>query len=297
MTDRILDFSSQSAKLRVKHRQLEVTLDPESPPRTFPLAEIAMMLVSHPQVHFSHAVLAGLCEHGGVLIVCDGKSLPTGILLPINAHHAQVARFEKQACLKQPVKKRLWREVVRRKIENQAAVLKLATGSDAGLVAMAAMVRSGDPANVEAQAARRYWPRLFPTESFKRLRTAADQNLMLNYGYAVLRAIVARAICASGLHPSLGLHHHNRSSGYPLADDLMEPLRPVVDARVLEFVRQYEEPKHLTKVEKEFLISHLLGRFPHQGEQRTLFDIAARMTASLTHVIEGDARKLELPEI
>ena len=135
-----------------------------------------------------------------------------------------------------PVCKRLWRQIVRAKIKAQAALLVELRGTDFGLGALVLRVRSGDPSNVEARAARRYWPHVFADLDFRRHRENEDQNILLNYGYAVLRAIIARAICAAGLHPSLGIHHHNRYNAFCLADDLMEPFRPAVDHAVAEYM-------------------------------------------------------------
>lgn len=296
MIDRILDFSNRAASLRIRNRQLDVRFKEDEQQVQIPVSDIAVVVIANPQVHFSHAVLSELCDHGAVLIVCDSSSLPTGMLLPLNAHHWQVSRFEQQAKIKLPLKKALWQQVVRQKVRNQAASLERAIGSDRGLKHLATQVRSGDPSNVEAQAARRYWSAMFGDSTFKRDRDAKDENLLLNYGYAVLRAIVARAICASGLHPSLGIHHHNRGSGYPLADDLMEPFRPVVDVAVWNFVSENHVPSSLSTLEKQHIISHLLSKFVYLGEQRTLFDIACRTARSLVRAIEGETRKLELPE-
>jgi CRISPR-associated protein Cas1 len=169
-------------------------------------------------------------------------------------------------------------------------------GSDSGLSALVSQVKSGDPQNVEARAARRYWPALFGDE-FRRDRDGEPPNNMLNYGYAVLRAIVARAICASGLHPSIGLHHHNRYDAFVLADDIMEPLRPVVDRAVAEYVNQYGNDIQLDRQAKSALILPLLGRFRVEGESRTLFDIVSKTAISLVAVFTGERKNLYLPEI
>ncbi len=235
MTNHILDLSESPAYLHVNQSRLVIDRKDE-PPVILPLAEVAVLIAAHAQVKFTQAVLAGLASAGGVFVVCDTRRLPVGMMLPLDAHHWQVTRFTQQAVAKLPTKKRLWQQVVRAKIIAQAGVLEEFSGADKGLRNLADEVRSGDPSNVEAQAARRYWSALFG-EGFRRDREAADANLLLNYGYGVLRAIVARAICAAGLHPSLGLHHHHRASGYPLADDLMEPFRAVVDRSVVRFMQ------------------------------------------------------------
>jgi CRISPR-associated protein Cas1 len=149
---------------------------------------------------------------------------------------------------------------------------------------------------VEARAARRYWPALFADLSFRRQRDNEDQNVLLNYGYAVLRAIVARAISAAGLHPSLGIHHHNRYDSFCLADDLMEPFRPTVDHAVVEYMNDHDEPYGLESAAKQQIISELTGRYLMGRELRTLFDVATRMAASLADIFLGEAEKLELPD-
>ena len=294
MTDRILDFSDLPARLRVRHRQL-VVQRPEQAELSMPLADLAVVVVSHPQVTYTQAVLSGLAEAGGSFVACNRKMLPVGMLLPLVAHHAQVQRFAAQAAAPVPLRKRIWRQVVRAKVRAQARALEKLHGSDFGLRALAPLVRSGDPANVEARAARRYWPRVFADLSFRRHRENEDQNLLLNYGYAVLRAIVARAICGAGLHPSLGIHHHNRYSTYCLADDLMEPLRPTVDRAVAEYCTTHDAFDHIESAAKRHMIGTLTGRYMFRGEQRTLFDTAARMASSLGDVFGGKSRKIELP--
>ena len=162
---------------------------------------------------------------------------------------------------------------------------------------MAARVKSGDPGNLEGQAARRYWPALFDNPGFRRNPDLPDQNKNLNYGYAVLRAIVARAICAAGLHPSLGIHHHNRYDAFALADDLMEPFRPIVDRAVVAWLRENGPLEELTPKAKAALIQPLMGRFTVKGEERSLFDIAARTAVSLTKLFAGTAKTLALPQL
>jgi CRISPR-associated protein Cas1 len=295
MINRIVDFSEAPARLRVRCAQLIVERE-DLPEVSMPLADLAVIVVAHPQVTFSQAVLSGLAAAGGVFVACDGFRLPVGMMLPLAAHHAQSERFIAQARSPLPVRKRLWRQIVRSKIQAQAALLVELRGRDFGLKALVTHVRSGDPANVEARAARRYWPALFADLKFRRQRDNEDQNVLLNYGYAVLRAIVARAISAAGLHPSLGIHHHNRYDSYCLADDLMEPFRATVDHAVVEYMSDHDEPYGLEAAAKQQIISELTGRYVIGGELRTLFDVATRMAASLADVFLGEAEKLELPD-
>lgn len=295
MINRILDFSESPARLRVRVAQLIVQRQ-DLPEVSVPLADLAVIVVAHPQVTFTQAVLSGLATGGGVFVTCDGRNLPVGMMLPLVAHTTQAERFAAQAQASLPVRKRLWQQVVRAKVSAQAALLVELRGQDFGLKALVGRVQSGDPSNVEAWAARRYWPAVFADLDFRRHRENEDQNILLNYGYAVLRAIVARAICAAGLHPSLGIHHHNRYNAFCLADDLMEPFRPAVDHAVVEYMSTRDEPYRLEGAAKQHIISELTGRFTMGGELRTIFDVAGRMASSLADVFQGNAEKLELPE-
>jgi CRISPR-associated protein Cas1 len=231
------------------------------------------------------------------VVLCDGCHNPAGLLLPLVGHTTQQERFEAQAAAGLPLKKRIWGQIVRSKVERQGAVLLQAYGGDAGLGAMSRRVRSGDPGNSEALAAQRYWPRLFGDPAFRRRRDGAGPNALLNYGYAVLRAAVARAICASGLHPSLGLHHCNRYDPFCLADDLMEPFRPVVDTVVLSIVRERGAATPVDRESKIDILSVLSGRFDANGERRTLFDWLSCSAASLARIYSGSRENLDLPEL
>jgi len=295
VTDRILDLSETPARLRALNANLVVER-PGAQDLHIPFADLAVLILAHPQVVVTQPMLAHMADSGGVLIVCNGSRLPNGILLPVAAHFTQTERLLAQAALKKPAKKRLWRQVVRAKIKAQARVLNNLYGHDGGLGGLLSRVRSGDPANVEAQAARRYWPLLFGDLRFRRDHNQHDQNRLLNYGYAVLRAVVARAICGVGLHPSLGLNHHNRYNPYCLADDLMEPLRPLVDAVVVEHVKAFGAAGELNKQAKQALLEMLLDKHDFQGEARTLFDVSSRMAASLAAAVLGETQRLNLPE-
>lgn len=307
MTERILDLSECPAKLRVRYSQLVIERE-HTEAVSLPLAEVAVVLVSHPQASLTQAVLAGVAAAGGALVACDGASMPVGMMLPLAGHHVQVARFAAQARASLPVRKRLWKQIVRAKVRAQAAVLAELVGADHGLAALAARVGSGDPTNVEARAARRYWKALFG-DGFRRMRSRHDENLLLNYGYAVLRAIVGRALCAAGLHPSLGVHHHHRGNAFCLADDLMEPFRPIVDRTVVQSIHQgviapAGEDKEtgrprfeLTPAVKRALVGPLLGRVILDGQQTTLFAAASAAASSLAAVFLGETGRLTLPDL
>ncbi len=296
MIDRIIDISESAATLHVRNAQL--VIEPEGGPAvTTPLSEIAVLVISHPRVLITQAVIAGLAELGGSVVVCDQKYLPTAMMLPVQAHSTQAERFARQAQASLPRRKRLWQQIVRAKIRRQGRLLQELHGSDAGLAEMAGRVRSGDAGQSESQASRRYWPLLFGDPKFRRGSEGPDQNTHLNYGYAVLRAIVARAVCAAGLHPSFGLKHHNRYDAFCLADDLMEPFRPLVDRAVYFWVQDHDPREPLDKHAKAHLIGEIQRRYESAGEQRTLFDLASSTASSLARALLGESNALEIPDV
>ena len=292
MRNRIIDIAERPARLRIERRQLVIDVEPE--PARVPLEDLAVVVVSHPQVSFTQAVLSELASAGGVFVSCDSKRMPVGLMLPLAGHSIQTERFRKQLELSRPKQKRLWQQIVRAKIAMQAGLLVEQTGADGGLTALRPAVKSGDPANVEARAARRYWTALFGSD-FRRDRDAEDHNRLLNYGYAVLRAATARAICAAGLHPSVGLHHHNRYNAWCLADDLMEPFRPLVDRAVCALMDGRDDVPEIDAESRATLIEVLTGGVAICGEQWSLFDALAKTAGSLANVITGDADTLDLP--
>lgn len=294
MTDRIIDLSDTAAYVRVGNEQLIIERKDEKTV-TVPLAETAALILANPRVIITQAALAGLARHGAALIACNEQSMPTALMLPTEAHFSQAERILAQAAASRPTNKRIWRQIVKEKIRAQSRLLMEVRGEDSGLSEMAKTVHSGDPANVEAQAARRYWPRLFDDVTFRRRREADDENRLLNYGYAVLRAVVARATCAAGLHPSLGLHHKNRYNAYALADDLMEPYRPVVDAIVVKQVLDFGKGLSLDKTAKRAMLAPLLGVFDVGSERRRLFDVVATTASSLAKTYLKQSDRLIYP--
>jgi CRISPR-associated protein Cas1 len=198
-----------------------------------PLDDIGVVLANAHGISYTNNLLVKLAERGAAVVLCGPNHSPVAWLWPIEGHHEQSKRMRAQIEAGRPLEKRLWQTVVAAKIEQQGAVLEAVGRPAGGFRLLARGVRSGDPENIEAQASRRYWP-LLMGEDFRRDRTAGGANALLNYGYTVLRAATARAIAAAGLHPSLGIHHQ----GNPLclADDLMEPFRPLVDLAVFRLL-------------------------------------------------------------
>lgn len=296
MTERIVEIAEGAARLHVRLEQL--VIDPENgPSTTTPIAELAALVVTHPRVQLTQSVMASIAAAGGTVVICNSHFLPAALLLPLESHFAQTERFARQAQLSEPRRKRAWQQIVQAKIRAQARLLQELHCDDGGIAALAEQVRSGDPENVEAQAARRYWPRLFGDPHFRRGRIGPDQNAHLNYGYTVLRAAVARALCAAGLHPSFGLKHRNRYDSFCLAADVMEPFRPLVDRAVALWVRENDPAEPLSAEAKKCLIAALQARYEAWAERRTLFDWLARTASSLARVIEGSQPAMEIPEL
>jgi CRISPR-associated protein Cas1 len=293
--DKIIDISDSVVSLNVRLSNLVIDCG-EGGKTMLPLNQVAALVFSNQHVTVSNAVLAGVAAYGGIVVVSDAKFQPSGMLLPLDAHYTQGERFRVQALAAQPLQKRLWQQTVRSKISAQAAVLKRLTSNDHGLPHLASRVTSGDTSNHEAQAAQRYWPQVFNNPHFRRNREAGDQNRLLNYGYAVLRALTARAICGAGLHPALGIHHHNRYDPFALASDLMEPFRPLVDESIARIVVAHGEDVVLGKEVKREIIGGITGLIEVDRETRTIFSVLAKCASSLAAVYAGERKKLFLPE-
>jgi len=295
MPDRILDFSQSPVKLRSQFKQLVIRQE-NGPTVTIPFEDIAVVLISHPQITFSQSVLEELTQNGSVLVACNRKSLPVGMFVPLAAHHLTSRRLRLQATTPLPRLKKAWQQIVRAKISAQAQLLERFNKDDAGLLSLVSLVKSGDPQNVEARAAKRYWGKLFEGFKFQRKPEGDDPiNVRLNFGYGVLRGIVARAICATGFHPSLGLHHHNKYNAYCLADDLMEPFRPLVDSVVRQQAADTGIADTLSPEVKKELIEPLLGRLCLGNELRTLFDAVTQLADSLVQFFSKESDELAFP--
>lgn len=295
MTDRILEVADSPARIHVALESLQVD-QPGRDPIRVPLEDLGVLVLSHPQAQVTSAVLQAVAMAGGAVLVCDAKHQPAGLLLPLQGHFIQAERMALQAAAPLPLKKRLWQQIIKAKVAAQAALLQQVRGKDEGLSILARQIRSGDAGNLEAQAARRYWKALFGDPEFKRNREAPDENRFLNYGYAVLRAQVARSICASGLHPALGLQHHNRYSAFPLADDLMEPYRPFVDAVAVKLLEHNDAETEMAREIRAELLGVLHTRVSLGGESLRLSHAVLKSAQSLASALTGKARKLQFPD-
>lgn len=256
-----------------------------------PLEDIAAVMANAHGLTYSNALLLALAERGAVVVLCGPNHMPAAFLWPVDSHHVQARRMRAQIDVPVPLSKRLWRSLVRAKVRQQAAVLDSLGLPGNGLTEMARRVRSGDPDNVEAQAARRYWPLLLGAE-FRRDQNGDGANALLNYGYAILRSMAARAIMAAGLHPSIGLHHSNRGNPMCLVDDVMEPFRPFVDLAVLRLLKA----GHLdvTAETKRYLA--LVPTYDTPSPQGTtpLGTVVSRLGTSLAQVFEAGEGELDL---
>jgi CRISPR-associated protein Cas1 len=284
---RTLEISREAAHLAVRHKQLVLKRDGQIV-GSCPCEDIGMVLVDHAAATYSHAALVSLAEHDAALVVCGADHLPVAVLLPLTDHSQVVWRINDQLAASKPLCKSLWKQIVQAKIRGQAGNLLPDCPARFKLIDVARQVRSGDPTNLEAQAARVYWQNYLPEEAFRRDADAGQLNAMLNYGYAVMRAAVARTLVAAGLLPAIGLHHRNRSNAFCLADDLMEPLRPLVDDRGRELYRQgYTE---LTQECKARLLDLLAEPVLLGGEQGPLMVNLHRVAASLVRCFRGESK-------
>ena len=252
MIGRVIEIGSEGCQLERERGSMVVIKDGAEQGR-IPLDDIGVLLCNARSITYSNSLLTELARRGVAVVLCGDNYLPAAWLWPVEGHHVQAMRMRFQLEAQKPLQKRLWQAVVREKVTRQKAALqtlqKLPAGSPVGadFDDMARRVRSGDPDNIEAQAARKYWPLLFG-KKFRRERSGSGPNPLLNYGYTVLRAAVARAVVSAGLHPSLGMHHSNRGDSFCLADDLMEPYRPIVDCAVARLVTEgHAEIKPETK--------------------------------------------------
>jgi CRISPR-associated protein Cas1 len=251
-----------------------------------PCADLGIVLVDHPAVTYTHAVFGALAEAGAVLVACGRGHQPEGVWLPLEGHTLLGERVRAQIATGAPLKKRIWQALVAAKLRQQGRVLEENGGEDRGLIPLAGRVRSGDPDNREAVGAQRYWGALFGRD-FHRRREGAPPNPLLNYGYAVLRSATARAISGAGLLPALGVHHHHRANAFALADDLMEPYRPLVDRKVRRLADAGCGGDELTQETKRELLAVLMDVIPI-GEVHTSVLLALHSTAtSFWKAIDG----------
>lgn len=266
---------------------------------TKPVEDIGVVVLDNKRITVTTGVLEALLENNCAIITCDSKSMPTGLMLPLCGNTIQNERFREQLDASLPLKKQLWQQTIQAKIVNQSAILSRYSTADVRCMKVwANEVRSGDPDNMEARAAAYYWKNIFSEiPRFVRDREGIAPNNLLNYGYAILRAVVARSLVTSGLLPTLGIHHHNRYNAYCLADDIMEPYRPYVDELVIKTIAKFGVQEELTKQIKAEMLQIPTIDVKISGRRSPLMIGVGQTTASLYKCFNGEIRKVVYPEI
>ncbi len=292
MIGRVIEIASEGRHLARDRGLITVSKDGVEDGRV-PLDDIGVLLCNARGLTYSNDLMAELARRGASVVLCGDNYLPTAWIWPLEGHHVQALRMRCQLEASLPLRKRLWQALVKAKIIQQGIVLELMGVSGAEVEELARRVKSGDPDNAEAQAARRYWPRLFGS-AFRRDRFGPMPNPLLNYGYTVLRAAVARAVVSAGLHPSLGIHHSNRNNSMCLVDDLMEPFRPMVDYSVAELVSHQRE--EMTIDVKRDLAAVLVMDLATERGTTPLQTCLERAAQSLAQSFETGKPALILPE-
>lgn len=291
MIGRVIEVAEDGRHLSVKRGFMVVQQKGEELTRV-PLDDIGVVVANAHGLTYSNNLLVALADKGAGMVICGRSHAPVAWLWPASGHHAQTARMHAQVAASRPLVKRLWQALVYAKVMQQAAILEIAGKRPGGVAALARKVRSGDPTNVEAQAARRYWP-LLMGKDFRRDRDAGGVNALLNYGYTVLRAATARAVMAAGLHPSLGIHHRTRTDSMCLASDLMEPFRPIVDLAAARLAEAgYDAP---TPETKGSMVGVLTADMETARGTTPLQTCLERLASSLANAYESGEAVLDLP--
>ncbi|MDO6739221.1 type II CRISPR-associated endonuclease Cas1 [Wenyingzhuangia sp. 2_MG-2023] len=288
-------YIGNPAHLKLKHQQLLVQEPLGEVKGSVPIEDIALLILDHYQITISTQVINSLQGNGVCIVTCDAHHLPFGITLPLYGHSEHSERVKYQLDVSEPLKKQLWKQTIQQKIKNQEALLKLNNRVHEPMEEYRTATKSGDTTNTEGKAAQYYWKHLFP--EFQRNRFGDAPNTLLNFGYAILRSIVARALVSSGLLPVLGLFHKNKYNPYCLADDIMEPYRPFVDKMVVNHVNNYGDTDELTKEVKAYLLGIATQDVWIDGQQRPLLVAVTTTTASLYKCYTGELRTIKYPEL
>jgi CRISP-associated protein Cas1 len=294
MIGRIVEVADDRRHLFM-HRGFMVVQDSEGERKELgqvPLDDIAAVIANAHGLSYTNNLLVALAERGAPFVLCAANHNAVGMLLPIDGNFEQAKRIEAQIAASLPTHKRLWATVVRSKLEQQAAALEATGAPTAPLKALIGKVKSGDPENIEAQGAQRYWRLLFG-DAFRRDQDGGGLNGMLNYGYTVLRACTARSVIAAGLHPSIGLHHSNDNNAMRLVDDIMEPFRPVIDLKVWHLRRNGED--QVTPDTKRALVRTLYDDMQTDAGATPVMVCTQKLATSLAQVYLGECDKLDLP--
>ncbi len=295
MVKRTLHFSNP-AYLSCRNQQLVVELkNDEKTIKSVPIEDVGMVILEHPQITITTRLLEYLLENNVAIITCNGKYMPSGMFLPFESNSEQTQRMRTQLEASAPLKKQLWQQTVKSKIYNQAQVLLYLGEKNDRLIHLVGEVVSGDTSNCEGQAASHYWGKIYGG-NFVRSRDPETPNAQLNYGYAILRSVVARSLTASGMFPSMGIFHRNKYNAFCLADDIMEPYRPYVDWLVLHLPDLNQSEDGLTQAQKIALLKLPQIDVQINGLKRPLFHAVSITTASLYKCFAGEQRKIHYPE-
>ena len=294
MIKRTLHFSNP-AHLSVQNQQLCVALkNEEKTTATIPIEDLGMVVIEHPQITLTSGVLQAFIEHKVAFVSCGETHLPNGMLMPFEGNSEQNKRIRIQLDASVPLQKQLWQQTIKQKITNQALLLEKFGLNNHRLLYLVPKVQSGDAGNLEAQAASNYWDTLYGL-GFTRGRGKESPNAQLNYGYAILRALVARALVSSGMYPGIGIFHNNKYNAFCLADDIMEPYRPYVDELVLNMKGIHAEDEGLTRDQKITLLKLPQIDVVIQDQKSPLFHAVSKTTASLFKCFDGELRKINYP--
>lgn len=290
-------YIGNPAYLRLKQGQMKI-LCPETQMErgSIPIEDLGLLMLDHPQITISHQLVQRLMAAGVVLVSCDDRHLPQGMMLPLYGHSEYSQRIRAQLEVSEPLRKQLWKQTVEKKIENQAFILEERQLPSDPMYEYRGGVRSGDSTNMEGIAAQYYWRQLFGLD-FCRDRDGGEANPLLNFGYSVLRSIVARAIVDTGLLPVLGIFHRSKYNPYCLADDMMETYRPVVDRAVLGWLREHPDDDSLTREAKSHLLNIASADVRIEGQVRPLLVAVKTTVTSLYRCYVGEKRLLSLPSL
>lgn len=282
-------------KSSIAAKNLQLIIKSEIRESSIPIEEIGFLVLDHPEIYLSIPAMNLLVENNTALIICSNNHLPNGMLLNLNSYYIQQEIFKNQIDASVPLKKQLWQQTIIEKITNQGILLEKIEKSKNQFEFLASKVLSGDTTNMEAVAASQYWKRFFET-GFKRERFGNYPNNFLNYGYAILRAATARALSGSGLLNTLGIHHKSKYNAFALADDIMEPFRPIVDEAVLNIMQNYDEQELNTKIKAELL--QILTRTVYFETEKSPLMVALQKTASsLQQCYTGERKKIKYPKL
>jgi CRISPR-associated protein Cas1 len=293
MIKRIVEIANE-AHICHKNRQLVVRqLDKED--AQVPIEDLGVLVLNDPSITMSQRIMAELAAANVAVIICDTKKLPVATLAPLEGNTLHTKTLAMQVQIKDTTKKRIWKSIVQAKVRAQAHTLDAAHIGCGPLNAFAEKVKSGDPTNIEAQAARIYWQRLFG-KNFRRERYGAGANALLNYGYALMRSTVARAIVGAGLHPALGVHHRNQYNSFCLADDLIEPLRPSIDLHIYKLTNKGKNIPEISPEAKRALLEVLTFDFKIGGQGLPLMAALERYTATIRRVMSEEIKEIKRTE-